>query len=212
MIKAIFFDYDDTLGNRELAAYDLYKDLLRSYIDDEFRLEAAVQDVLVYEQYGNCNKRMVQDQLEQKYDITLDFDLHSRWFIVFPEYSVLFDDTIETLEHLKKKYRLGVITNGPEASQVGKIERTGIRDYFELIVTSETVGCDKPDERIFRYAAEQMGLDISECVYVGDVFSNDVYGAMMAGMKAVWLWRRGFRKCEYDVVRIEKLSELMDLY
>lgn len=57
-----------------------------------------------------------------------------------------------------------------------------------------------------------MGLKANECVYVGDTFSNDIYGAIKAGMEAVWIWKRGDRLCEYDVRRIGKLSDLKDLY
>lgn len=212
MTKAIFFDFDDTLGNRELAAYNLYKDLLKPYFSDDLLLQSAIQDILVFEQYGNCNKRQVQKQFEKRYNVKLQFDLPVIWEEYIAKYSLPFDDTIETLEYLKKKYKLGVITNGLTSTQHGKIEQSGIKDYFDVIVTSEEVNCNKPGKQIFVYAADKIGEDIKDCVYVGDVFSNDVYGALNAGMQAVWHWRRGFRKFEADVVRIDCLKQLIDLY
>ena len=81
-----------------------------------------------------------------------------------------------------------------------------------MILTSQEVGVLKPDPLIFRCAAERLNLNVDECVYVGDVFSNDVFGALRAGMKAVWIWKRGYRQCRYDVQKIETLSDLKKLY
>jgi 5'-nucleotidase len=51
--------------------------------------------------------------------------------------------------------KLGIITNGFTALQQTRLERTGFRDYFDLLVISEQVGVAKPDPRIFDYALEQ---------------------------------------------------------
>ncbi|MBR5340412.1 MAG: HAD family hydrolase [Erysipelotrichaceae bacterium] len=212
MVKAILFDFDDTLGNREYAAYNLYHDLLKPYFSDELLLESAVQDTLVTEQYGNCDKNYVQTQIQNRYNVQFDFILKEKWEELIGQYSVPFDDTVDTLEYLKKKYKLGVITNGYTSTQHNKINNVGIAQYFDMILTSQEVGVLKPDPLIFRCAAERLNLNVDECVYVGDVFSNDVFGALRAGMKAVWIWKRGFRQCRYDVQKIETLSDLKKLY
>ena len=212
MIKAILFDFDDTLGNREYAAYNLYRDLLKPFFSDELLLEAAIQDTLVAEQYGNCNKANVQKQIEERYKVKFDFDLKDIWDKLIGKYHLAFDDTVETLEYLKKKYLLGVITNGFITTQHEKLDSAGITQYFDMILTSEEAGVTKPDPAIFRCAAERMGVRLDECVYVGDVFSNDIYGALKAGMDAVWIWKRGDRQCHYDVKKIGTLSELMKMY
>ena len=46
---------------------------------------------------------------------------------------------------------------------------------------------------------------------VGDNFANDVYGAINAGMKAIWIWPDDGRPMNYDVARIYKLDELLEL-
>lgn len=212
MVKAILFDFDDTLGNREVAAYDLYTDILKPHFSDALKLESAIQDALVFEQYGNCHKGYVQEKLEKRYGISLGFDLHEDWDKYIGKYAVAFDDTVKTLEYLKGRYLLGVVTNGLSYTQNEKIETAGIKEYFDMILPSQDVGVNKPDPRIFRTAAERLGLDVSECVYVGDTFSNDVYGALSAGMDAIWLWKRGQRLCSCDIRRIGTLSELTDIF
>lgn len=212
MIKAILFDFDDTLGNREFAAYNLYRDLLKPYFNDELLLEAALQDIMVADQYSNVKKDLTQDQIEERYNVKFDFRLRKVWDELIGDYSMAFDDTAETLEYLKGKYLLGVVTNGSVATQNRKVEKAGITEYFDLILTSQEAGVLKPDPRIFMMAAERLGVAPGECVYVGDIFSNDIRGALNAGMDAVWIWKRGPRQCTYEVKRIENLSELKEMF
>ena len=212
MIKAILFDIDDTLTNREYAAYRLYRVLFQPYFQDPLLLEAVIQDMMVAEQYSNCSKQAAQDQIEARYHVRFDFLLTEIWDRKIGSYGFAFEDTADTLDYLKEKYRLGVVTNGYIDTQNEKLVRAGILDRFEMVLTSQEAGVVKPDPKIFALAAEKMGLKANECVYVGDTFSNDIYGAIKAGMEAVWIWKRGDRLCEYDVRRIGKLSDLKDLY
>ncbi|WP_435431314.1 HAD-IA family hydrolase, partial [Shigella sonnei] len=41
--------------------------------------------------------------------------------------------------------KIGIITNGFSALQQVRLERTGLRDYFDLLVISEEVGVAKPN-------------------------------------------------------------------
>lgn len=45
---------------------------------------------------------------------------------------------------------------------------------FDAVVISGEVGMRKPEERIFRHAADLLGLDPAECVFVDDVEANIV--------------------------------------
>lgn len=87
---------------------------------------------------------------------------------------------------------LGIITNGPVAHQMEKVETLGLSRWFapESIVVSGAVGVDKPDPRIFRIACERLGTRPEDCVYVGDSFASDVVGATSAGMPVVWFNHR----------------------
>ena len=63
----------------------------------------------------------------------------------------------ELLDSLRGRARLGIITNGFGALQRIRLERTGLQDYFQLLVVSEQVGVAKPHPEIFRHALRQMG-------------------------------------------------------
>ncbi len=65
------------------------------------------------------------------------------------------------------------------------LAHNGIEDFFGGFVFSDEIGCSKPDGRIFRAAAERLGVEPGEMIHVGDRDHNDVKGAQALGMKAV---------------------------
>lgn len=90
------------------------------------------------------------------------------------------------------RHPMGIITNGPAAHQMEKVEALGLSRWFapESIVVSGAVGVAKPDPEIFRIACERVGTSPESCVYVGDSFASDVVGATSAGMPVVWFNHR----------------------
>jgi putative hydrolase of the HAD superfamily len=118
--------------------------------------------------------------------------------------------TAETLDELRRRgYRLGVISNADGRAEEA-LEAVGLRAHFELVIDSGLVGIDKPDPRIFRLAAERMGVEPSQAVYVGDIYEIDVRGARAAGMEAILvdpLWKWDDRDCP----RIRGIHDLLDL-
>lgn len=118
--------------------------------------------------------------------------------------------TAETLEALRRRgYRLGVISNADGRAEQA-LDAVGLGTHFELVIDSGRVGIDKPDPRIFRMAAEQMGVRPEEAVYVGDIYEIDVLGARAAGMQAIlidplWKWT------DRDCTRIRGIHDLLDV-
>ena len=98
----------------------------------------------------------------------------------------LFPGVAATLEELKKRYLLGVISNAEGWYQHSKLDHLGIAEYFQVIVTSGEVGYSKPDSRIFEMALELASVKPHEALFVGDRLDIDVTGAVAAGMHAVW--------------------------
>ncbi|MFZ5827952.1 MAG: HAD family hydrolase [Bacillota bacterium] len=88
-------------------------------------------------------------------------------------------------------YRLGIVTNGVPDLQREKIDGCGVAHLFEASVVSGEIDCGKPDPGIFRHICGELGVEVAECVMVGDNPARDVAGAMNAGMRSVWVSRHG---------------------
>lgn len=215
-IRAVFFDFDDTLGNRDQYAYDCYQYVIRSFTDlqDEMEIEAVVQQCMIWDQKGDTEKTYVRKMLEKEFGITLPMEDFNDWWIAnLYRFCVPYEKSRETLEKLKKDYLLGIITNGTSAAQRGKLRQSGLEDLFdpELIIVSGEYGFRKPDPRLFHAACEKAGVRPEECVYVGDLFRRDVLGAYHAGMTPVWICSLTVRDCRADVLRISRIEELPDI-
>jgi putative hydrolase of the HAD superfamily len=71
------------------------------------------------------------------------------------------------------------------------LERCGLGERFDAVVTSAAVGARKPDPRIFRAALEAAGCAPQEAMHVGDTPAEDLEGARAAGIRALLLDREG---------------------
>jgi FMN phosphatase YigB (HAD superfamily) len=72
------------------------------------------------------------------------------------------------------------VTNGYRAYQWPVLEKLGVADLFEAVITPDAAGFAKPDPRIF-------GLVSGLIAHVGDLLLHDVLGANRAGIQSVWL-------------------------
>jgi len=101
----------------------------------------------------------------------------------------------EALSRLRPRYRLIVATNADESSGPdvrAALERVGLGDFIDEVVSSRDVGARKPEGAFFRTALARAGADggpvsPARAVMVGDSLPNDVGGAKAAGIRAVLL-------------------------
>jgi putative hydrolase of the HAD superfamily len=215
-IQAVFFDFDDTLGDRESYAYDCAKAILKenTEIADPIEFEAVLQDWMLWDEKGNIDKNHIARMLQKKYQIALPYsDLNTYWDEQLWKYCVPYKDAKETLTYLKEKYILGVITNGPSIGQRKKIEICGLSSFFakENITVSGDGEHRKPDIEIFLDACRRAGVQPQHSVYIGDIYANDILGSQRAGMQSIWMWSAGNRKQSTSMPMIHSLSELKDL-
>ena len=101
------------------------------------------------------------------------------------------DDVIPTLRSLRQAgFKLGLVSN--RSDPLDKIvEDLGLMGMFDLMLAAGEVGWYKPDPRLLLFAAERLGVEPGETLYLGDNFHADVLGASAAGMTPVLLDPRG---------------------
>lgn len=101
----------------------------------------------------------------------------------------VFRDALPCLESLKARgYRIFGLSNCTPWEAGGLVE-TGLAEFLEDVVYSFQVGAIKPEERVFRYALERVGIPTAVVTHIGDSLGADVLGAIGAGWKAVLLDR-----------------------
>lgn len=91
----------------------------------------------------------------------------------------------QLLEELKKKdIPLAVASSSFHEIIELILERTGLRPYFQQVVSSKEAGKSKPEPDVFLLAAHRLGIDPNECLVVEDSF-NGIKAAKAAGMRCI---------------------------
>lgn len=117
----------------------------------------------------------------------------------------------ETLEYLKAKYPLSIITNGfPEAVHP-KMKASDLNQYFKDLVISLEVGHRKPEPEIFRLAMKRLDAKPETSVMIGDNPKTDIRGAEAVGMKSIFFNPTGNRKSvtEWEIQSLDELIKIL---
>lgn len=212
MIKALIFDLDNTLIDRQRAFKEMLKRRFEELSFDEEIIEKMIDDVLLWDDNGQVPRDIVFQRWADKYQIReIDpIKLANDWSKESGSIAFLYDDVRPTLEILKKKYKIALLSNGNIASQRRKINTIKIDDLLDYSLVSKEYEVDKPDPKIFHYVCKQLGLNCDECVYIGDNYKLDYLGALNAGLKAIWIDRSGIK--EKDESTIHQIKDLLEMY
>ena len=191
MIKAVLFDLDGTLFDRDLcvetlvnAQYEAFSRRLTTIGSEEF-----VNRVVVLDEHGHRNKSDVYATLAREYELPAPMaaELAADFWKRYHSFCQPYFDVRDTLKELRRRgKKIGVITNGTRTVQQGTIDALGIRELLDVILVSEIEGVRKPDRAIFERAAAQLGVQASECCFVGDHPEVDIAGAKAANWWPVW--------------------------
>lgn len=83
--------------------------------------------------------------------------------------------------------RVGVLSNTIWSAEHhrGIFARDGVLDLIDGDVYSSEIPWAKPHPEAFLAAAESVGVDPTQCVYVGDRPYEDIHGSQQVGMRAI---------------------------
>jgi 2-haloacid dehalogenase len=103
-----------------------------------------------------------------------------------------FPDSADALAQLKRRFRLGVITNCDDDLFAASNRKLGVA--FDWVVTAQQAGAYKPDERPFHAAFERIDVPRERILHVAQSLFHDHVTAKRLGMTTVWIDRRGHRE------------------
>ena len=94
----------------------------------------------------------------------------------------LLPEVTETLQYLSERHRLIMVTKGAAPEQSGKVERSGLKEYFAAV---EIVA--EKDPAAYARVVEKHALDPAATWMVGNSPKSDINPAMAAGLHAVFV-------------------------
>ncbi len=229
MIKAVFFDFYNTLATYHPPREELYVGICRELgITVEAKSlfsSLAAADIF----YRNENLRSPIDKKtpEEKINFYIEYATmivkgagaeisrgaalqvlakvrEQKW-----EFKT-YEDTLPTLKELDNLgLVLGLISNVVQDMESTYTE-LGLQPYLDFKVTSAEVGCDKPNPEIFQAALKKAQVKPEEVIYTGDQYDLDIVGARGVGMKALLIDRNDYFPDITDCPRIRSLTEIKE--
>jgi putative hydrolase of the HAD superfamily len=133
---------------------------------------------------------------------------------------VVYDDTVEVLDALRRQGRRLVICSNWDWDLPELMAELGLADLVDGVVTSARAGSRKPHPRIYAAALELAGATVTEAIFVGDSWGPDVEGPLALGMRAVHVARPDHHAPDGlppisalppEVVRINDLRPLVEI-
>lgn len=207
--KVVVFDLDDTLcGYWNAARYGLKRAF---EVHSETGKTPEEMLALWGEEFGGLVKELSQPRWYSKYcqsgettrrelmkrvlarleirDVQLVQDMSDTYYIERHGALELFPESIETLEALKGRFRLAMITNGPADIQRQEIETLQIGHYFDPVLIEGEMGMGKPNPEVMNRLESLTDAKGEEILMVGNSFGHDVKPAQAAGWRTVWIRR-----------------------
>lgn len=213
--KAIFFDLDETLVENKTPIPELFAQM---YMDFEHQLGVENKelfftglrskistlwgtmfdgDISPEELFINCFDHSISgiDAIGSAQRASLARDMFNRFTHLSSNNVVLHDGALETLATLSKRgFITGLITNGIEQVQLGKIHQLGLHEKVDHVNVSAQARAHKPYAPVFEMALSKAGVAANHAWQIGDHATNDVAGAIRVGMSGVF-----FNPKEHDV-------------
>lgn len=235
-VKAVVFDYGNTLIAFGREQVDQFDDLLLKAVTAEFgppdpaqykarrdadRMFPYQGDPPTYRE--NDVREMTAGLLREVYGIEPSAEALDRLIAVRQEAFVRVvrgePQVLGVLARLGAKYRLALLSNYPDGDAIrASLEDTGIGPFLEHALVSGDLGLCKPHPDVFQAVLDALALPPEAVLFVGDNWLADVQGARRAGMQAVhfrrWIPPEHFPEQPGDLaphVTVTALEELASL-
>lgn len=224
-IRTITLDLDDTLW----AIHPVIKraeERLYAWMQDNY---PRIPEQFAPEDIGNVRAEVIAEFRHKAYDLTfLRRTILARLgeaagygvayvdeaFAVFDAARndvTLYPEARPALLALRERFVLIAVTNGN-----ANLEKIGIRDLFDGVISAAMAGAAKPERLIFDMAVAAGGASAAQTLHVGDHPLYDVHGARDAGLRAVWVNRNGekwpaeYQLPDYEVQHVGELHGLLN--
>jgi putative hydrolase of the HAD superfamily len=192
--QSLLIDADDTLWEnniyfeRAIARFISFLNH-QSYTPEEVReiLNEVERECIIKHGYGmHSFSHALVDTFERISLEPITPELHQR--IVGFAHSIaehpveILPGVPETLQYLSERHHLILLTKGAMAEQSGKVERSGLKEYFAAVeIVSEK------DSGTYRNVVSKYGLGHDTTWMVGNSPKSDINPALAAGLNAVFV-------------------------
>jgi len=181
-VKAVMFDLDGTLVH---TAPEIAASINKMLVELDFpALPQHLIESYIGEGAQTLIRRCITASIRGESDAVLLERAQALFFAHYADNVTLskpYDGVIEALAVLQDKgLKLACVTNKPERFTLPLLDKSGLLDFFEIVVSGDTLVKKKPDPIQLRYICAKFNVLEAESMLVGDSLT-DVAAAHAAG-------------------------------
>lgn len=166
-----------------------------------------------YENFATCTAQAL-DYTDQLFGTSISATDKQALMDAYKTLPAFTDVTQNLIRAQKANFRLFAFSNGSENAVEKLLQSAGIRQYFEGVISVDSLQTFKPNPDVYQYFLDSTNSQPENSWLVS---SNpfDIIGAISAGMKAAWLQRNAealFDPWEITpTLALKSLSQLPEL-
>lgn len=115
---------------------------------------------------------------------------------------------------LSKEFALGLVANiwSPKNRWLEELQKSHLKDLFEVLVFSSDYSFIKPSPKIFQKALSELSVkDTSRIAFIGDSLFYDIQGASNLGLKTIWINKSAFKNRGFNGIADIIIPDLLYL-
>jgi HAD superfamily hydrolase (TIGR01509 family) len=213
-ITALAFDFDGTLIDISKPYSMAFNETLRNFglpasnPIELYRRGASDLEAQFAQVFSsvNADKDLIQKCLKMHREIYMQIHL---------KYLKRFDKALHTVRELHSRgFKLALIGGRPIAQVEPELEFVGIRDCFDLVLTSDAVNRPKPAPDIVQRTAELLDISPEQILVVGDspddIASAKSAGAFSAGICSGYFSKEALIEAKPDFL-LDSVSDVLGI-
>ncbi len=220
MIKAVVFDFDNTLMDFMRMKKAAVESAVDSMIDAGLLLKKEEMLERIYKIYTaeGIEDQQIFDKVLMKEFGKVDYKILASGIIGYRRAK---EGTLALYPHVQLALtglaRLGlkmaVVSDAPRLPVWLRICGLGLQHYFDAVVTTDDTGFKKPHAKPFLLALEKLNVKPEEAIMIGDWAERDMVGAKKVGLVTVFA-RYGDTMATKDPgadYEIEDIAQLLEI-